>query len=172
VSAYWRRHLPIATEDGGRAPAGARGSLVHADAIVIGRFRGTVIVTLHGALDLSVSAGLGRMLHDLIEGQGNLSVVVDLRDVGRIDSSGVDVLGSASDQIAARGGELRLGEPTGAVFDALALSGLATLIDVPFEGERRPSSPKPSRSVGRQASMDSHPAGKARCQRSGEGTGS
>lgn len=134
-----------------------------AGSVAIGRFGGTIVVTLHGDLDRSRSATLASTLHDLIDGQGNLAVVVDLRDVGRIDVSGVDVLGSAADHIGRRGGELRLGGPSGVVFDALVLSGLARFIDVPFEREHRPwlAERRPARAP-RQSGMNSHPAGNAR----------
>ena len=51
-----------------------------ARSIVIGRFRGTVVVTVHGDLGPTRAAHLGLMLTDLIDGQGNLSLVVDLHD--------------------------------------------------------------------------------------------
>lgn len=137
MTAYWERQLPVALDIGAgpRArvppPAAPRGSLV------VGRFQGTVTVTLHGDLALTASTGLGKVLGDLIDGQGNLAVAVDLRDVGRIDAAGVDVLARAGEKIAARGGELRLGGPTNAVFAALALAGLAGLVSIPSERRQR-----------------------------------
>ena len=164
MSAYWRRHVPPVGGGGGHR-TGVRGPVPTVDSVVIGRFRGTVVVTLHGDVDLRTSAALAGALHDLIDGQGNLAVVVDLRDVPRIDPSGVEVLAGAADRIAGRGGQLRLGGPAGAVFDALALSGLARLIDIPFQPEHRPWSPPPSRAAARRTGMISHPAGKVRHDR-------
>jgi anti-anti-sigma factor len=159
MSAHWDRPIPAFAGAPSRPHASARSTL-HADSIVIGRFQGTVIVTLHGALDVK---RLGGVFHDLIDGQGNLDVVADFRDVDRIDSSGVEVLRVAADHIAARGGALRVSGPSGAVFDALAFSGLTRLIDVGFEPEHRPRSlERPSRSDGRQRSIRSHPAGNAK----------
>jgi len=43
----------------------------------------TVVVSAHGALNLSASESLAGVLDDLIEGQGNLAVVVNLADVCR-----------------------------------------------------------------------------------------
>lgn len=119
--------------------------------LVVGRLLGTVIVTLHGALDLTASVQLARVLRDLIDDQGNLFVVVDLGNVCRIDGSGVDVLASAADRIATRGGELRLGRPTGAALDALAVAGLSRLISIPFE--QAPRAP----SLGRRGAPGGHP---------------
>ncbi|MFN2506117.1 MAG: STAS domain-containing protein [Acidimicrobiales bacterium] len=138
--------------------------------LVVGRFLGTVIVTLHGDLDLAASVGLAGVLRDLIDGQGNLAVVVDLGNVCRIDGSGVDVLASAADRIATRGGELRLGGPTGAAFDALALAGLGWLISIPFE--QAPRAPSPGRRSGgasRRAATIPHPAGSGRYRREEKG---
>lgn len=65
---------------------------------------GTVIVTLHGDLGRQASVALAGMLRDLIDGQGNLAVTVDLGDVGRVDPSGLDVLASAAARASSRGG--------------------------------------------------------------------
>jgi len=163
MTAFWRRPLPTTADAGIRPPAVAGRPVAAADSVVIGRFRGTVVVTLHGDLDRGLATGLASTLHDLIEGQGNLAIVVDLRDVPLIDCSGVDVLVAAADRIETRGGEMRLGGPTGAAFDSLALSGLARLIDIPFEQDHRPwSSERRSASARRQASITSHPAGMGR----------
>jgi len=146
VSGYWRRPFPEPV-DAPSDPRPAAGAPVApaAGSVDTGRYGGTVVVTLHGDLDRSRSATLASTLHDI--------------EVGRIDTSGVDVLGVAADRIGERGGELRLGGPTGAVFDALVLTGLARLIDIPFELEHRPWA---AGRATRQAGMSSHPAGKAR----------
>ncbi len=49
--------------------------------LVIGRALGTVVVTVRGELDAAAIARLERVLTDLIEGQGNLTVAVDLSRV-------------------------------------------------------------------------------------------
>ncbi len=130
---------------------------------VIGRFRGTVIVTMHGDLDLSASRHLDDILHDLIDGQGNLDLVVDLLDVGQIGDTGVDVLAAAADRLAVRGGELRLGGPTRAVFDSLAptgLAGLVQLVGVPTGPARVAGSPgRRSASAATGSGIIAHPAG-------------
>ncbi len=142
--------------------SGAGGSPAPVGSLAIGRFLTTVVVTVHGAVDRPASAALAATLGDLIDGQGNLAVVVDLRDVCGIDRSGVDALSAAAARIAARGGELRLGGPSGAVFDSLTAAGLGKLFTVSLEQAHRP------RSVGRRGagssrptSRDAHPAGSA-----------
>jgi anti-anti-sigma regulatory factor len=48
--------------------------------VVVGRYKGTVMVTVHGELDPPKVAHLRLLLTDLIEDQGNVSVVVDLQE--------------------------------------------------------------------------------------------
>ena len=48
--------------------------------VVVGRYKGTVMVTVHGELDPPKVSHLRLLLIDLIDDQGNVSVVVDLRD--------------------------------------------------------------------------------------------
>jgi hypothetical protein len=47
--------------------------------VVVGRYQGTVMVTVHGELDPPKVAHLQLLLTDLIEGQGNVAVIVDLQ---------------------------------------------------------------------------------------------
>lgn len=130
---------------------------------MVGRFLGTVVVTLHGTVDLLAAGALAELLHDLIDAQGNLAVVVDLRDVGWIDGAGVGVLASAAQRLEARGGELRLGGPRPPLAEALAVSGLGALVSIPFEAVHTPSAPGGWGADGaRRAGMDAHPAGTAR----------
>lgn len=48
--------------------------------VVVGRYKGTVMVTVHGELDPPKVAQLRLLLTDLIDDQGNVAVVVDLQD--------------------------------------------------------------------------------------------
>lgn len=166
MTTYWKRRL----HEGGNAETGpglgTGDSTRPAGSVAVGRYLGTVIVTIHGDLDHSASGGLAWVLRDLIDGQGNLAVVVDLRDVCQIDGPGVEILGSAAARIAVRGGELRLGGPTGDVGDSLALAGLARLISIPFEQAYRPWLLGRQRaSALRQATINAHPAGLDRYHR-------
>ncbi len=84
----------------------------------IARQGGGVILTVGGTLDLAGSIRLGAALGDLIEGQGNLRVGVDLRGVRRFDPAGLGVF-TVADQLARRrGGTLTVTAP-------LPLSALA-----------------------------------------------
>lgn len=65
-----------------------------------------VVVTLRGALDASVAPRLRPLLWDLIDGQGNLDVVIDLRDVVVIDPEGIGLLMGASERMEQHGGRI------------------------------------------------------------------
>lgn len=77
-----------------------------------------VILTVEGTLDLAGSTRLGAVLGDLIDGQGNLSVGIDLRRVMRFDPAGLAVLTVADELARCRGGTLTVTAP-------LPLSALA-----------------------------------------------
>lgn len=76
--------------------------------MVIGRALGTVVVTLHGDVVSAVVPRLRAVLTDLIDGQGNLSVALDLRDVQRVDPIAMAVFAGASGSCRRRGGSLTL----------------------------------------------------------------
>lgn len=99
----------------------------------VGRALGTVVITLHGAFDRTASPYLANVLDDLIDGQGNLAVILDLRDVGRIDCSGIEAVAFADRAIARHGGELALVGAVPAVREVLVASGLTKLVVDPEE---------------------------------------
>ena len=76
--------------------------------LAVGRAMGTVVVTLHGTIDAAGAAVLRSVLRDLIDEQGNLDVVVDLRRVVIADADADAVFGQAFDWAARHGGRLRL----------------------------------------------------------------
>ena len=84
----------------------------------IARQGGGVILTVGGTLDLAGSMHLGAALGDLIDGQGNLSVGLDLRGVRRFDPAGLGVFTVAEQLARRRGGTLTVTAP-------LPLSALA-----------------------------------------------
>ncbi|HUP69278.1 MAG TPA: STAS domain-containing protein [Acidimicrobiales bacterium] len=96
--------------------------------VVVSRALGTVVVTVHGDLDRSGSPFLAAVLDDLIEGQGNLMIVIDLRHVARVEISTVEAVAQAARKIAGHGGELALSGPGANVREALTATGLAGLI--------------------------------------------
>ena len=93
--------------------------------IVVGRFRGTVIVTVHGPLDEPRAGDLGYVLADLIDGQGNRSLVVDLHDTSAPDHQWLSVLTDAVARARRRGATLRLNQASAGLDAALRRAGLA-----------------------------------------------
>lgn len=93
-------------------------------AIVVGRHEGTVVVTVHGVLDLVKAGQLGTILVDLIDGQGNLSIVVDLNHATAGDADSLLVFTDAAERAQRRGGSMRLNGPPPVVQNALELRGL------------------------------------------------
>lgn len=85
--------------------------------ISISRALSRVVVTLHGTLDAHAAPRLRPLLLDLIDGQGNLDVVIDLRDVAVIDHAGIGVLLGASERMHHHGGRI---EFSGARSDAFS----------------------------------------------------
>lgn len=92
---------------------------------VIGRAMGTVLVTTHGLLDPDGSRVLDRTLRDLIQDQGNLSLIVDLIDLSVAEPSCLRVFVVATASAATRGGQLTLADPCQTVESALTALGLA-----------------------------------------------
>lgn len=122
-----------------RAGDGAAGAF----SVAVGRALGTVVVTVHGELDTSSSTYLGGVLDDLIDAQGNLAVVIDLRDLRRIDASGLAALDRSARAMAMRGGELSLSGPGDDVRHALLRFGLADHVTVAHDAPT--TSPRPDR---------------------------
>lgn len=80
----------------------------------VAREHGAVVVTVHGDLDLAGASRLGTVLGDLVDDQGNMNVVVDLRDVGEVDMAAAGVFPAAATVARHHGGRLRLrGVPRG-----------------------------------------------------------
>ena len=148
----WSRAVgdaPRGTENAsGDRPEGQNSEL----AIAIGRSLGTVVVRLVGPMDALAATRLAATLDDLIDGQGNLGIAVDLSAVRRIAPSGLRVLSAAAADLERRGGRLSLGGSCNAVLTALQRAGLGRFI-----GD--PAGRSLAHLVHRRA-MASHPAGR------------
>jgi hypothetical protein len=73
------------------------------------------------------------VLDDLINGQGNLALVLDLHGLRQVDACGVEVLSAAAADIERRGGGLRLSGAVDEIQDALVAVGLTPLVAGPGE---------------------------------------
>ena len=108
----------------GERPAASRVSLV------IRRRQGTVEITVSGVLDTLGCELLAGALRDLVDGQGNLDVIVDVTDLDRIDGPALEAIAACAHTSALRAGRLRVRAATDgdAVVAALAEAGLDGLV--------------------------------------------
>ncbi len=113
-------------------PVPPRADPHHHFSIVIRRNLGTVVITVHGELDISRAGHLGHILADIIDGQGNLSVVVDLHDATTSDPDSLWVFTDAAERARRRGGKVLLTEPPLPLGEALQLRGLDLFVGSQF----------------------------------------
>ena len=85
---------------------------------------GTVVVRVAGELDLTTAPELEHGLTSLIDGQGNMSVRLELGGLTFIDSTGLTALVRALKQARDRGGDLTLANPTPQTLRVLDMVGL------------------------------------------------
>ena len=91
---------------------------------------GVTIVDLYGRIVLGEgSAGVRDLVRNLIK-EGNKKILLNLRDVDYIDSSGLGELVSAFTSMRSQGGELKLLNLTKKVHDLLQITKLYTVFDV------------------------------------------
>lgn len=79
--------------------------------LTVGRELGTVVVAVRGRLDARIAHTLERVLGDLIEGQGNVRVVVDLSEADFVEAELRPVLRVPAEQARRRGAELGVRRP-------------------------------------------------------------
>ena len=91
---------------------------------------GIMVVNLNGRLTLGdASALLRQSLKDLVDG-GKKKIVLNLGDVGYIDSSGLGELVSSFTTVRNSGGELKLANLTQKVNDLLTVTKLYTVFEI------------------------------------------
>jgi anti-anti-sigma factor len=86
-----------------------------------------ITVTVAGELDVSNSAWLHDTLHDAID-VGAAEVLLELRDLSFMDSTGLAVLASAQRRMQSTGGTLAILHPTLPVKRLLEITGLLPLL--------------------------------------------
>lgn len=90
----------------------------------VGRASGTVVVTTHGPLGDDGVGALADVLTDLIADQGNLAVVVDVRDLRLEGAEDLTLLGAAARSADGQGGTLLFADPCDRLAAALRAAGL------------------------------------------------
>lgn len=98
--------------------------------LTFSRDNGSVVVGVIGELDCSTADVLGQRLDDLLDDQGNLSVVLDLEDMTFVDSSGLSVFVTAFRHLRERGGDLRFRRPSASTRKVFEITGLNRVLPV------------------------------------------
>ena len=106
--------------------------------VAIIRAVGMIVVTVHGALNVSSSAQLRHILGDLIHQEVHPDVVVDIRDMTVADGADLELFVQTSHCARERGGHMALSGPFDPTFDELARGGLTEALDVEAGGDHRP----------------------------------
>lgn len=96
--------------------------------LVVSRTLGTVVLALNGEIDGSGTPHLAAVLRDLIDGQGNLALVVDLGGARTLDHAAAEVLRTAARSLKRRGGCLALARPSVALAETLIAAELDDLV--------------------------------------------
>ena len=100
--------------------------------LTFARLDGQVLVKVAGELDGYTAGQLSDALFDVIQGQGNRSLILDLADMTFIDSNGLNVLVRALRWTAERGGTITLAGPrrqAAKVFEIVGLDKVFTITD-------------------------------------------
>ena len=103
-------------------------AVIDPPSIAIARSAGTVVVTVSGELDAEKSKHLGVILADLIDGQGNMSILVDLHEASAADPDCLWMLTEAAERAHRRGGTLRLDAASAEITSAVELRGLDVFV--------------------------------------------
>ena len=90
---------------------------------------GTLTIGLDGELDIATAPALERLLRE-VERDRWPTVVVDLRQLSFIDSSGIRALLTANDRIGRRDGRMLVRHPSRAVRRTLAAIGVDSILDI------------------------------------------
>jgi anti-sigma B factor antagonist len=87
----------------------------------------TARVTVRGEIDVATAPQLRELLHELIQG-GAQQIVLDCRDLGFLDSSGIGLLVAARKRLG--DGELVVDSPPAHVRKVLELTGVAAALSL------------------------------------------
>ena len=123
--------LPPVRSEIGRDPGDDAPAPPGAHTVVIGRTSGTVVVTVKGVLDGDGADRLHAILHDLVDGQGNQSVAVNLSEADVVHDSVATVLTVFWERAVARGGRLAVHDPPPSVSEQLRRAGLQNAFETP-----------------------------------------
>ena len=87
------------------------------------------VLEVKGEVDLYTSPALRERIVELVE-EGQIRVIVDLQEVGFLDSSGLGALVGALKRVNERGGRLMLVCPEGSPLKVLTITGLDKIFPI------------------------------------------
>jgi anti-sigma B factor antagonist len=96
----------------------------------IEKLDGAYVVTLSGEIDAYTAPSLRDDLHQLVEHEGALVVVIDLGAVTFMDSSALGAVVGVLRRLRERDGELRIVQPRTAASRIFELTGLDAVLDL------------------------------------------
>ncbi len=127
--------------------------------IAAGLAPSSVVIGVHGELEVTTVAGLQRVLDAILEDKDILAVHVSLRHVHGIDIGAISGLSAAAERAEQRGVELTLDDPPERLCQALEEEGLTGLIRMALQ-DRRP--PWVATEVDRRQARRRHPSNQPR----------
>ena len=95
----------------------------------------TVHVRAVGELDLATSPGLERELDEVIADGSRTSIVLDLRDLSFLDSTGLRCLWTARQHALSTGGTLVIDQPSDPVLRVLRMTRLDKVFHIQRDGD-------------------------------------
>lgn len=98
--------------------------------LTFARDREAVVVGVVGELDCATGPTLEDRLEDLIENQGNRTLIIDLENLTFVDSSGLSVLVTAFRNLRERGGRLSLRRPSPSTRRVFEVTGLHMVVPI------------------------------------------
>lgn len=98
--------------------------------LTFGRALGKVIVSVYGAVDAQNAPQLRDRLIDLIDGQGNRHLVLDLSEMTLIDATGLSVFVDALKRIRRMAGKLVLSGPGPHIVREFEAAGLDRVFEI------------------------------------------
>ena len=102
----------------------------HPFALDFSRQGRAVTVAVRGEVDGASTAVLSGLLLDIVEGQGNLSVALDLSEMTFIDSSGLSMLLDMHRRAVERGGTFVLHNPRPSTARVFEIAGLTRILTI------------------------------------------
>ena len=124
--------------------------------IAAGRTPGSVVITVHGRLDIAAAASVGEAVARTLNGGDAPIIRLDLQQVRGVDAAGVAALATVAERVDRAGTQLTLCNPSELLCEALERQGLTGRVrmgDHDWRPARLPNS------VERGRARTQHPAG-------------